>query len=118
MKENNSFINSKPEQDVYNKLVEQYGVNDVVRSYKEERYPFNCDFYIKSKDKFIEVNYHPSHGGHPFDETNKDDLKLLKQLKDNNSAWSNMIISVWAGRDVIKRQTALQNNLNYEMIYP
>jgi len=118
MKKNNSFNKSKPEEELYKCLLEMYDESDIVRQYSDERYPFDCDFYIKSEDKFIEVNYHPSHGGHPFDENNSDDLKLLEQLKKDNTDWSNMIIDVWTKRDVQKRNYATLNNLNYEVIYP
>ena len=76
-KKNGTFNSSKPEEDYYNLLKEKYGEEDVVRQYRDERYPFACDFYIKSLDLFIECNYSWTHGGHPFDENNEEDLKLL-----------------------------------------
>lgn len=118
MKKNNSFSVSKAEEEFYKSLLEIYDESDIVRQYSDERYPFSCDFYIKSEDRFIEVNFHPSHGGHPFDENNPNDLLLLEQLKKDNTDWSNMIIEVWATRDVQKRHYAELNNLTYEMIYP
>ena len=102
MKLNNSFSKSQPEEYIYNELLKTYSKDDIERQYSDERYPFNCDFYIKSKDLFIEVNFHPSHGGHPFNASSEDDLKLLEQLKSENTRWSNMIIDVWTNRDVIK----------------
>lgn len=51
-----TFNASKPEDIYYSHLVEKYGADDVIRQYKDERYPFACDFYIKSKDTFIELN--------------------------------------------------------------
>ena len=115
-RKNNSFNISKQEDECYALLKEKYP--DVIRQYMDERYPFNCDFYIKSEDKFIELNYHPSHNKHPFDETNEEDIKLLESLKYENSDWSNMIIDVWCNRDVHKLNTAIKNNLNYKVIYP
>ena len=118
MKENGSFTTSKPEEDYYKYLLSMYDEDDIIRQYSDKRYPFNCDFYIKSEDKFIELNYHPSHNKHPFDETNEEDIKLLESLKYENSDWSNMIIDVWCNRDVHKLNTAIKNNLNYKVIYP
>lgn len=117
MKENNSFRKSKDEEELYKQLCEKYGQDDVIRQYKDERYPYNCDFYIKSKDLFIEVNIHPSHGKHPFDKNNQEDILLLEKLKKDNSDWSKMIIDVWTIRDVEKLECAKRNNLNYETIY-
>lgn len=55
---NKSFAKSKPEDELYEKLKEIYGNDNVLRNYRDkQRYPFNCDFYIKSSDMFIECNY-------------------------------------------------------------
>lgn len=118
MKQNNSFIKSKNEEELYQELCEEYGAENVIRQYRdEERYPFDCDFYVKSKDLFIEVNIHPSHGTHPFNPENEDDIVLLEKLKNENTEWSNMIIDVWSVRDYKKQQIAKENNLNYITIY-
>lgn len=55
-KQNNSFNKSKPEEYFYNYLLHKYSKEDIVRQYRDERYPFACDFYIKSQDLFIELN--------------------------------------------------------------
>ena len=57
-----SFKKSKKEDLYYNYLCNIYGSDDVVRQYSDDRYPFSCDFYIKSKDLFIECNFHWTHG--------------------------------------------------------
>ena len=46
LRANNTFNTSRPEEEYYQKLVNKYGVDDVVRWYSDERYPFACDFYI------------------------------------------------------------------------
>lgn len=117
MKRNNSFNKSQPEEDMYKQLCEQYGEDNVVRQYKEERYPFDCDFYIPSEDLFIELNLHPCHGEHPFDPNNEEDIKLLESLKEKDDNWSRMVIDVWTNRDVLKQKIAKENNLNYVTIY-
>ena len=59
MRLHNTFNKSKSEDKMYQKLCEQYGASDVIRQYYDKtRYPFHCDFYIKSKDLFIELNAH------------------------------------------------------------
>lgn len=54
---NGTINTSRPENCVYEKLTTAFK-NDVVRYYSDERYPFECDFYIKSLDLFIECNFH------------------------------------------------------------
>lgn len=118
MHKNNSFRHSKPEEDFYQKLLKKYSIEDIERNYnKDPRYPFQCDFYIKSEDLFIEINAHPTHGPHPFDPTNEEDLKLLEELKNENSDWSNAIINIWTIKDVKKFKFARENKLNYKAIY-
>ena len=56
---NNTFNTSKFEVNFRNNLIEIFDVTDIFSNYKDElRYPFNCDFYIKSLDIFIELNIH------------------------------------------------------------
>lgn len=103
---------------MYDKLLRQFGESDVYRQYSDgSRYPFNCDFYIKSRDLFIEVNNHPSHGGHPYDPNSEEDRKTLEELRSDGGSWARMIIDVWTVRDRLKFQTAQANKLNYLVIY-
>lgn len=55
-KQNNSFNSSSYEENFYSNLLTIFENSDVVRQYKDERYPFACDFYIKPLDLFIELN--------------------------------------------------------------
>lgn len=119
-RKNNSYRTSRAEENLYIELCNQYGQEDVFRQHRDEdRYPFDCDFYIKSQDLFIELNKHPSHGPHPFNDQNDEDLKLLEHLKNDskNPKWNQMIIENWTIRDVKKLKTAIKNNLNYITIY-
>lgn len=117
-KENGTFHVSSYEDICYKELCNVYGTDDIICQYhSDNRYPFSCDFYIKSLDLFIELNIHPSHGEHLFDENNKEDSKLLEQLKIENSNWSNMIVDVWYRRDVEKYNYVIKNNLNCKFIY-
>ena len=59
MKKNNSYGKSREEDNYYKQLLSIYSSEDIVRQYYDkERYPFHCDFYIKSEDLFIEFNRH------------------------------------------------------------
>ena len=69
-KKNNSFNTSKPEDKSYAILKEYYP--DIVPQYKDNRYPFACDFYITNLYLFIECNYHQTHGGKPYEGTEYD----------------------------------------------
>lgn len=119
MRVNNSFNRSIPEDRYYEELVKKYGEDDVVRWYSDERYPFVCDFYIPSEDLFIELNKHWTHGGHPFDELNVDDiskLEIWEELAKSSKYYKNAIY-VWTELDVKKSKTAKDKNLNYKVIY-
>lgn len=110
------------EKEYYDMLCDTYGSEDVFKQYYDaERYPFKCDFYIKSEDKFIELNGFFTHGDHPFNIDDDDDVKLLSELKskaDAGDKWAKAIIYTWTDLDVRKRKIAIQNNLNIEFIYP
>ena len=116
LKRNKSFNTSKIEQQ-FKEYLEQNYPNDFEYQYKSELYPFNCDFYIKSLDLYIEIQGNWTHGGHPFDENNKDDLKRLEYMKSKNSGYYQNAINVWILSDVKKRNIAKENNLNYLEIF-
>ena len=123
-RKNHTFNVSIPENTVYQYLQTIFDVSDIFREYKDPRYPYYCDFYIKSRDLFIECNFHWTHGSHPFNENNKEDLKLLeiirsKQYIDENGKRNSFFTfeDVWTNRDVIKLQTLKSNNLNYLFCY-
>lgn len=118
-KENNSFNASKPEDKYYDYLVHKYGEKNVFRQYSDDRYPFLCDFYIKSLDLFIELNFSWTHGYHPFDINNQEDLKLLDlwKKKAETSDFYKNAIETWTVRDVEKHKIAKDNNLRYVCYY-
>ena len=84
---------------------------EVKRQFSSEKYPFNCDFYIPEKDLYVECNFHWTHGFHPFDETNKEDLKRLELMKSKKSKFYDTAIIVWTVKDPEKRKTAKQNGI-------
>lgn len=84
----------------------------------DDRYSYYVDFYIKSRDLFIEMNTDASHRGHWFDPESKDDQVRLADLQkkmsssERTSRYRNFI-RVWTVTDPEKRACAKRNNLNY-----
>ena len=113
-------VETKAEQEYYEYLKTLYSEDDIIKQYfDKERYPFRCDFYIKSEDLFIEVHGNWTHGGRPFD---PQDIECQKQLaeweeKAKTSNYYKNAIYTWTDLDVRKVKTAKQNNLNFEVIY-
>lgn len=110
-KRNKSYNKSILEEKSYNLLKEKY--LNVIRQYKSKEYPFNCDFYIPSLNLYIECNYFWTHGNHPFNENNLEDINKLNYWKNKNTKFFNNAIETWTIRDVNKRNIAKKNNLNF-----
>ncbi len=116
---------SNEENIVYDYLSIKYP--NIVRQYTDERYPFNCDFYVPEEDLFIEYHGSHFHNGHPFDIHNQYDIEELNKLRKlaNESTRHNegkqsqydMIIYTWTDLDVRKCEIAKQNKLNYIVFY-
>ena len=90
---------------------------DISTQYKCDKYPYMCDFYLPKYDLFIEIQGCWTHGGHPFDKNNKDDIKILHKWISKNTKYYDNAIEVWTKRDVEKRQIAQRNNLNFVEIF-
>ena len=117
MKENGTLPHSKIEVNFYNYLLTIFKEDDIIQQYKNELYPYHCDFYIKSIDVYIEINGTWTHGLHPFDETNNEDIQKLNYWKSKNSPYYNSAIKTWTKLDVSKRKIARQNKLLFLEIY-
>lgn len=101
----------------FKKLVNHFGRDDIFYQYGltpyDSRYPFNCDFYIKSEDLFIELNYHYSHGGHWYDDNDSfDHGRYLRWKQSSNLKYQNAA-NIWKNLDLKKREFAQKNELNY-----
>jgi len=118
-KKNNSFHTSKPEEEFYSTLCTIYGRENVIKQYKEERYPFNCDFYIKNFDFFIELNKWPGHGKEPYNPNNKKHQNILEEWKSktNGNDMYKYMIEIWTKSDPEKRKIAKENKLNYLEVF-
>lgn len=91
------------------------------KDYNEDlRYPYHCDFYLPEYDIFIEINGYWTHGGHWFDESDINDLKLLSNWQEkvsSNHPQYEVAINTWTISDIEKRNYAIINNLNYIVLW-
>ena len=116
-KKNHTFNTSHIEEEIYNYFIKNN--IKIIRQYKSDLYPFLCDFYLPDYDLYIEIQGNWTHGRHPFDENNQDDINILNMWKEKskNSLYYINAIEVWTKRDVKKRNISKQNNLNYLEIF-
>ena len=116
-KKNHSFNSSKVEQHILQQLLQVFP--DVMHQYYSKAYPYTCDFYIPSLNLYIECHFNWTHGGRPFDESNKDCIEQLNAWKEKakTSKFYQNAIETWTIRDVKKRQCAIDNNLNWLCFY-
>ena len=115
-KKNNTFNTSKAEEVLFNKLKSMFP--DVIHHYSTDpRYPFECDYYIPSKDLFIELNFHWTHGFEPFDKNNIKHQEKLNLWRSKNTKYYKIAENVWTNRDPLKLETFKKNNLNYKIFY-
>ena len=117
---NHTLVNSKLESMAYNILKKYF--SDIKCQWKDdEKYPYNCDFYIPEIDTWIEMQGFVTHGPEQFNENNIEHLEKVSILKQKNMAHKTPnknlyfeIIKCWTEVDVKKRNTAKCNNLNYK----
>ena len=112
-KKNGSFNTSKPEKELL-EYIKLYFPNVEYQYKNKKEYPFRCDFYIPELKLYIEYNGSWTHGGHPFDENNQEDIDKLNLWKEKNTKYYQNAINIWANLDVRKRTIAKNNNLNYK----
>ena len=116
-KDNHSFNKSKIEKELENYFIEN-SIN-YISQYRSDEYPFSCDFYFPDSNYYIEVQGNWTHGQHPFDNTNIDDIEILNRwkFKSEKSKFYKNAIYVWTEHDVKKRNIAKENGLNYLEIF-
>ena len=108
---------SKKENEIYNYLIT---IDKAIkRQYYTEEYPFHCDFYLPNFDLYIEYNGAWTHGKHPFNKDNEDDIEILNnwKIKSETSKFYKSAIETWTIRDVNKRNLAYKNKLNFIEIW-
>lgn len=89
------------------------------RQYKCERYPYCCDFYLPNCDTFIEIQGNWTHGKHPYNENDINDISRLNHLKEKakHSKYYLSAIKIWTIKDIEKRKTAQNNNIKLIEIF-
>ena len=114
-KKNKTFNTSKVENEFKEYLISK----DICfkYQYKSELYPFACDFYIPEYDLYIEIQGNWTHGGHPYDESSIEDINKLNIWKNKKNRYYDIAVKVWSKSDVLKRETARKNNLNYLEVF-
>ena len=107
---NCSIGHSKEEDKIYNILTSKFP--NTKRQYNSDLYPFNCDFYIPEIDTYIEYQGYWIHGNEPYvgSEFQK---TIIEKWKSKNTTYFNRAVNVWTERDVLKRETAKKNKLNW-----
>ena len=113
-KRNGTCSTSRAEDALYELLCDQF--SDVQRNVVvDARYPWHVDFYIPSRNLFIELNGDVSHGGHWFDANAKCDQQRVFSWQQNSTTKPRYarMLRVWTETDVQKRNTARRNQLNY-----
>lgn len=117
MRKKATMSQSSAEVVVYDALVSRYGVDDVYYEYGihpyDARYPYSCDFYIKSQDLFIELNAHYSHGNHWYDAGSHDDVLRVRHLLESGNKRSANAVKTWTVNDVAKRAAAKASGIKY-----
>lgn len=111
-KRKNGILNesiSKEELEIFEKLKTKFP-NTINQYRDEEKYPFNCDFYIPEIDTWIEYQGYYTHGSHPFNPNSEEDKLIIEKWKEHNNLSA---IYNWTIRDHLKRETAKQNELKY-----
>lgn len=106
------FHTSAIEEDLFVRLCCYFGEDDVQRQYHSDVYPFACDFYIKSRNMYIELNGSWTHGKHWYSDS-IEDKEIVDLWTVRNTKYYKNAIDVWTRADVLKRNTARQNQLNY-----
>lgn len=110
---NNSFNTSAPEEELYGLLVGYFGKDQVLRQHNDPSYNYRCDFYIPSRDLFIELNGTWTHGGHWFDQDDHRDRQVVERWRAKSAAYYKTAILQWCQRDTARRNAAGAARLNY-----
>lgn len=127
-KKKNGTLNSSESEDMIHQfLLYKFKFEDIIHHYKDNnRYPFECDFYIKSLDLFIEINFYWTHGEEPFNKNNDKHIEKLNNwekcsqdinFKQKKKDGYKNAIYIWTIDDPNKLKTFKKNNLNYKIFY-
>ena len=111
---NKSYNTSKIEDKIYELLKQKFGEQNIKRNYFCKEYPWKCDFYIQSKNLYIEYQGMWTHGNMPYTNLEECLLQLEKWIeKSKQSNFYKNAIHTWTELDVRKRNWAKNKNLNW-----
>lgn len=111
------FSSSSSEETLYILLLNCFDESDIIRQYMSDVYDYACDFYIKSRNMYVELNATWLHGGHWYDADSTYDNSVLLKWQKKNTAYYDNAIATWTKRDVHKREMAKKNALNYVVLW-
>lgn len=111
-KKKNHTFNSSSVEEKFACYLQENNI-EYIRQYKSNLYPFSCDFYFPQYDLYLEIQGNWTHGGHPYNENNSEDLKQKETWLSKDTKYYNNAVENWTERDVQKRNIAKLNNLNY-----
>lgn len=111
------FSSSSSEETLYILLLNCFDESDIIRQYMSDVYDYACDFYIKSRNMYVELNATWLHGGHWYDADSTYDNSVLLKWQKKNTAYYDNAIATWTKRDVHKREMAKKNALNYVVFW-
>ena len=118
---NKSYSESKSEKIAFELLKKKHP--DLIWHYTSDEYPFECDFYSPADNIYMEYNGTWTHGEHPFDENNQNDINKVNEWKsktDKNGKirpYYKNAIYTWTNLDVRKRRCAISNGLKYILFW-
>lgn len=114
-KKNGTLPQSKDEKDLLKFLEKYFEKDDIETWYKSVEYPWFCDFYIKSRNLYIELNSFSTHETHLYGTIDSDEEKL-KSYRESTSPFYQSVAKVWLS-DLEKWNRAVTNKLKYIVIY-
>lgn len=100
-------------------LIDYFNQNNInyKYQYKSDKYPFMCDFYFPDSDAYVEIQGNWTHGDHPYDPNDENDLKILEKWENKNTKYYKNAIHVWTISDPHKRTVALENDIKFIEIF-
>lgn len=114
---NGTFNSSDAEERLHEMLVDRFGDTDVVRQYASDAYPYACDFYIRSRDLYIELNGTWTHGGHWYRPGSDGGAVAKWWEKAGENPYYVSAASTWTIADMAKRAAARMAGLNYVVFW-
>ena len=86
-------------------------------NYKSDQYPWKVDFYLEKYSLYIELNVFWTHGFHYYDYMSEEDNNCINAWNKQNNGYYKKAIDIWTQNDIQKRDWAINNNLNYIVLW-